>query len=97
MSALRSWAHALGGEASGRGVICPGPGHSARDRSLSVTPSATAPNGFLVNSFAGDDPLICLDYVRAKLGLPEFSPERTRKLLGGGQSEPAGYLRPRGT
>ena len=93
MSALlRSWAAVLGGDVSGRGVICPGPGHSARDRSLSVTPSATAPNGFLVNSFAGDDPLVCLDYIRAKLGLPEFGPERPRKPLGGGQSEPAGYM-----
>jgi hypothetical protein len=86
---LRSWAAALGGEVSGRGVICPGPGHSARDRSLSVTPSATAPNGFLVNSFAGDDPLGCLDYVRAKLGLPEFSPARSRKPFDGSHSEPA--------
>ena len=88
---LRSWAQALCGDVSGSGVICPGPGHSARDRSLSVTPSVTAPNGFLVNSFAGDDPIACLDYVRAKLGLPEFSPERSRKPLGG-QSEPAGYM-----
>jgi Toprim domain len=87
---LRSWAAALGGDVSGRGVICAGPGHSARDRSLSVTPSVTAPNGFLVNSFAGDDPLVCLDYIRAKLGLPEFSPERSRKRATGWQSEPAG-------
>jgi hypothetical protein len=91
MNALRSWARALGGTVSGRGVICPGPGHSARDRSLSVTPSVTAPNGFLVNSFAGDDPLVCLDYIRAKLGLPEFSPERSRKRATGWQSEPAGH------
>jgi hypothetical protein len=92
MSALlRSWAARLGGEVSGRGVACPGPGHSARDRSLSVTPSATAPNGFLVNSFAGDDPLVCLDYIRAKLGLPEFSPGRSRKRATGRQSEPSGH------
>jgi hypothetical protein len=86
---LRLWAAALGGDVSGRGVICPGPGHSARDRSLSVTPSTTAPNGFLVNSFAGDDPLGCLDYVRAKLGLPEFRPARPRKPFDGSHSEPA--------
>ena len=76
---LRSWAWALGGETSGNGVICPGPGHSARDRSLSVTPSVTAPNGFLVNSFAGDDPIACLDYVRARLGLPVFRPGPSQK------------------
>jgi putative DNA primase/helicase len=73
---LQSWAGALGGIVSGPNVVCPGPGHSARDRSLSVTPSAAAPNGFLVNSFAGDDPLVCLDYVRARLGLPAFEPQR---------------------
>src|SRR5712671_4557836 len=84
---LRLWARALGGTVSGMGVRCPGPG----DRALSVAPSATAPNGFLVNSFAGDDPIACLDYVRARLSLPEFSPERPRKPFGG-QSEPAGYM-----
>jgi hypothetical protein len=71
---LKSWAAALGGDVRGRGVLCPGPGHSARDRSLSVTPSAAAPDGFLVHSFSGDDPIACKDYVRAKLGQPEFKP-----------------------
>jgi putative DNA primase/helicase len=73
---LRSWAHALGGKASGNSVRAPGPGHSARDRSLSVTLSATAPNGFLVNSFAGDDWQACRDYVRGKLGLSPFLPRQ---------------------
>src|ERR1700730_13381337 len=72
MSALlRSWARALGGEVSGNSVRAPGPGHSARDRSLSVTPSAAAPNRFLVNSFAGDDWRACQEHVRAALGLPK--------------------------
>jgi hypothetical protein len=62
---------------SGSGVNCPGPGHGAKDRSLSVSPSATAPSGFLVHSFAGDDPIVCLDYVRAKLGLPAFAPQKS--------------------
>jgi hypothetical protein len=75
---LRSLAARLGGEVSGRGVNCPGPGHGAKDRSLSVSPSATAPSGFLVNSFAGDDPIVCLDYVRAKLALPAFAPSRAQ-------------------
>jgi hypothetical protein len=71
---LKSWAAALGGDVSGRDVLCPGPGHSAYDRSLSVTPSAAAPDGFLVHSFSGDDPIACKDYVRTKLDLPEFKP-----------------------
>jgi hypothetical protein len=37
---LQTWARALGGEVSGNSVSAPGPGHSARDRSLSLTPSA---------------------------------------------------------
>jgi len=45
-------ARALGGTASSRDtVLCRGPGHSAGDRSLSVTFDADAPDGFLVNSF----------------------------------------------
>jgi hypothetical protein len=75
MSALSSWARALGGDVNGRSVTCPGPGHSPRDRSLSVTPEPSAANGFLVHSFAGDDPIVCLDYVRARLGLPAFTPQ----------------------
>jgi len=70
MMPLRALAAALGGDVSGRSVLAPGPGHSKHDRSLSVTPCATAPNGFLVNSFAGDDPIACKDYVLAKLDLP---------------------------
>jgi hypothetical protein len=73
---LQSWAGALGGIVSGPNVVCPGPGHSSRDRSLSVTPSGASPNGFLVNSFAGDDPIVCLDYVRAKLGMAAFAPQK---------------------
>jgi putative DNA primase/helicase len=90
---LRSWAAALGGDVSGNGVICPGPGHSARDRSLSVTPCATAPNGFLVNSFAGDDPLVCLDYVRARLGLSPFRPGQASKVAPQRERKPADEAR----
>jgi hypothetical protein len=83
---LQSWARALGGEASGANVVCPGPG-SPRDRSLSVTPSVAAPKGFLVNSFAGDDPFVCLDYVRAKLGMPVFTPTQPRARPAGGPQQ----------
>lgn len=70
MMDLRSAARALGGEVSGRGITCPGPGHSSTDRSLSVMPSPAAPGGFVVWSHAGDDPLAAKDYVRQRLGLP---------------------------
>ena len=55
---------------SGGQVLAPGPGHSAEDRSLSVKLDAGAPDGFVVNSFAEDDPIECKDYVRAKRALP---------------------------
>lgn len=67
---LRTIARALGGEVSGAQVLAPGPGHGPRDRSVCIKFSATAPGGFLVNSFAGDDFRKCRDQVAAKLGLP---------------------------
>ena len=86
---LKSWARALGGEVSGRGVTCPGPGHSPRDRSLSVLPSATSPDGFVVFSHAGDDWQACRDHVRERLGLPPFRPGLPQKrALGARQCAP---------
>ena len=66
---LKTVARALGGQVSSGQVLAPGPGHSANDRSLSVKLDSSAPDGFLVNSFANDDPKECKDYVRGKLGL----------------------------
>jgi hypothetical protein len=62
-------ARALGGEVCGGQVRAPGPGHSPRDRSLSIKVDEGAPDGFLVHSFAGDDAIRCKDYVREKVGL----------------------------
>jgi hypothetical protein len=69
---LRSLASALGGEVSGGQVVCPGPGHSLKDRSLSICLDAGAPNGFRVYSFSGDDWRDCADHIRALLGLPRY-------------------------
>jgi putative DNA primase/helicase len=69
---VRTVARALGGEVSHRcQVLAPGPGHSRHDRSLSVRITA---DGFVVHSFAGDDPMACRDYVRERLGLPAWQP-----------------------
>ena len=81
---LRQLARALGGDVGNGEVLAPGPGHSAGDRSLSVKLDSAAPDGFLVHSFAGDDPIVCRDYVRQKLGLPEFEPNKKRKKADGG-------------
>jgi putative DNA primase/helicase len=68
-------AKALGGDIAGRDrVLCPGPGHSPQDRSLSVTLDPNAPNGFRVHSFANDDWKDCRDHVRQMLGLPAWEP-----------------------
>jgi hypothetical protein len=67
---LSAAAHLLGGEVGAGQIICPGPGHSPRDRSLVVSFDPSAPDGFVVHSFAGDDFRSCKDHVRRRLGLP---------------------------
>src|SRR5829696_4839427 len=81
---LSSLAQALGGEVAGRTILAPGPGHSSQDRSLSIEIREDAPDGFLVHSFAGDDPIACKDYVRDKAGLPAWRPgESAPKAING--------------
>ncbi|MCJ2037615.1 toprim domain-containing protein [Methylobacterium sp. E-041] len=66
---LREMAHALGGEVAGHQVLCPGPGHSARDRSVTVRPGPESPDGLRVHSHAGDDWRAVKDYIAGRLGL----------------------------
>jgi putative DNA primase/helicase len=64
---LHHAAQLLGGDASGKdSVICPGPGHSPKDRSLSVT---FTPDGFVCHSFAGNDWTICRAHIESRLGI----------------------------
>jgi putative DNA primase/helicase len=71
MSQLSEWARALGGEVAGGQVLCLGPGHSTKDRSLAVKPTA---DGFVVHSHAGNDWQECRDYVRELLNFEPFTP-----------------------
>jgi len=73
MNDLRTIAAALGGEVCNQQVLAPGPGHSPRDRSLAVRLSANAA-GFVCHSHAGDDWQICVEHVRARLGLRPWKP-----------------------
>ena len=82
MLTLQQIARATSGEASGDQVRAPGPGHSSKDRSLCIKLDASATDGFLVHSFAGDDPICCKDYVREKLGLPAWSGSTKRSAEG---------------
>ena len=72
---IRAIARLLSGEVAGPGrILCPGPGHSPGDRSLSITfVGADEP---IVHSFAGDDWRACKDHVARLLGLPEWRPSQ---------------------
>jgi Toprim domain-containing protein len=84
MISLQQLAKALGGEVSGDGVLCPGPGHSADDRSLSIKLDDKDPDGFVVNSFSPADKWEdCRDHVREKLGLPKWEPKKKAKKSSG--------------
>jgi hypothetical protein len=85
---LRTIAHALGGEISGRQVLAPGPGHSKADRSLAVKLAPGTPDGFVVYSHSNDDHLAAKDYVRSRLGMPEWEPN-------GGGGDPLGRMQGR--
>jgi hypothetical protein len=76
MITAREIALALGGDVvSANRVSAPGPGHSAKDRSLSVL---IVGSDFVVHSFSNDDWRECRDYVRERIGLPAFSYRRRR-------------------
>ena len=66
---LREIARRLGGEVVSGQVLAPGPSHRPYDRSMSLRPSASSPDGFLVHSFAGDSWQDCRDHVKARLGI----------------------------
>jgi putative DNA primase/helicase len=83
MMDIRTMARALGGNVTGHGtMLVPGPGHSSRDRSLSIKLDPQAPDGLLIYSHAGDDWRACRNYVRSKLGLPDWRPgdEQDRRV-----------------
>jgi putative DNA primase/helicase len=89
MITLRELARVLAGEISGDQVLAPGPGHSAKDRSLSVKPEPNAAGGFVCFSHANDDWQECRDYVLSRLGLPGRSPSRIdRPRRGNAQPAP---------
>jgi len=76
MLTLQGIARAMGGDVTGDQVRAPGPGHSAKDRSLSIK-LGNGDDDLIVYSHAGDDHLACKDYVRSKLGLPPFNGTKT--------------------
>ena len=75
MLTLEALRKSLGGKITNGQLLCPGPGHSAKDESLSIKLDPGAPDGMVVYSFADDDPIVCKDYIREKCGLPPFKPK----------------------
>jgi hypothetical protein len=67
-------ARILGGQAYGNRVSAPGPGHSPKDRSMSIRIVPEAADGFVVYSFGGNNHEDCRDYINAKLGRSPWSP-----------------------
>lgn len=74
---LKELARALGGEVNGDQVLAPAPGHSAKDRGMSVKLGRDGRP--LVNLFNGGDPLAAKDYVCRKCGLEPFKPNGKAK------------------
>lgn len=74
---LKTLQRALGGEISNGQLLCRGPGHSPRDRSLAVKLAADGV-GFIVHSHCGDDWRACDDYVRRALGWGPWQPGEGR-------------------
>jgi hypothetical protein len=81
MPSLRNIAQALGGAVAGGQVLAPAPGHSAKDRGMSVKIDPAAPDGLLVCLFNGGDPLAAKDYVRAKLGLAPWKAKGNGRMI----------------
>jgi putative DNA primase/helicase len=78
MTDLRTAARILKGDVTGGGIIFAAPGHSHKDRSASLRFDAKAPGGFVIHSFAGDDPIALRDHVADQLGLEPFKPRGRR-------------------
>ncbi len=71
---LHDLAKRLGGELGRNGIVtCPGPGHSPKDRSLSVWFDG---DDLRVYSFADDAWQACKDHVRERAGLPAWRSNR---------------------
>lgn len=79
---LRRIADLLGGDvAGGCTILCPGPGHTRRDRSLAVRFDPRAPDGFMAYSHSGDDWRVCRDHVARLLGLrAEIGPRQRARV-----------------
>ena len=75
-----------GGRVISGGVSFRAPGHGPNDMSARILPDPGMRNGYIVTSFAGDDPLALRDYVDAQCDLPRWE-ERGRQTRRDPQGE----------
>src|SRR5690606_13079184 len=68
---LHDIASAMGGKVIGDRAVFPTPGHSKRDQGSWASLVSSAPDGVLIHSENGGDPLAIKDELRAKGVLPE--------------------------
>ncbi|MCJ2030915.1 toprim domain-containing protein [Methylobacterium sp. J-043] len=73
-------ARTLGGEVAGDQVLCPGPGHSRKDRSIAVRLSPGSPDGVLVWSHGRTSWQDAKDHVLALLGVTPDRGGRQERL-----------------
>lgn len=71
MASLKEIAATMGGEVRGKYACFPTPGHSADDRGSTAELVPGAPDGVLIRSYNGGDPLEIKDKLRAEGVLPE--------------------------
>jgi len=74
---VRAW----GGDWYGNYGTAPAPGHSRKDRSVSIRPHSSDPDDVIVQSFAGEDPLAIKDEMRRQGLLPTRSGRFRVQLL----------------
>lgn len=78
---LRSIARRYGGDVCGNTAKIPTPSNSKKDRGTSITLDLNAPDGLLVHSFNGGDPLAIKDMLRRDGFLPPREQSRSYQAL----------------
>jgi hypothetical protein len=77
---LSQIAHALGGEVRGNQVLAPGPGHSSKDRSLSIKLDPNAPGGIRSATIRSTAKTMCARNVGSNHLSPTASPTDWQRL-----------------
>jgi hypothetical protein len=91
---IHSIAKAYGGDVCGNTATVPTPGHSPKDRGTVITISPDAPDGLVIHSFNGGNPLAMKDQLRRDGLMPEWKPKETKMRFGPSTQTPAAPFQP---